>query len=54
MPVACSMVWAPLGSVVSVQPSTATAEASEVTALTLMSSLSGLKMSEAPPSTKSD
>ena len=31
-----------------------TAEPSEVTALTLMSSLFGLKMSEAPPSTKSD
>ena len=53
VPVACSHVYVlPLVSSVSVQPSTATAEPSEVTALTWMVSLLGLKMSDAPPSIK--
>ena len=52
MPVACSVVSTSLVSVVSLQPSTVMAEPSDVTALTLMLRLSGLKMSKAPPLTK--
>ena len=52
VPCACSTVSVPLVSSVSVQPSTVTGVPSEVTALTSMSSLLGLKMSDAPPSTK--
>ena len=52
VPFACSTVSVPLGIVVSVQPSTVTGVPSEVITVTVMSSLSGLKMSDAPPSTK--
>ena len=52
VPCACSTVSVPLRSVVSVQPSTVTGVPSEVVTLTLMLSLLGLKMSDAPPSTK--
>ena len=52
MSFACSVVSVSLVNVVTVQPSTVTEVPPEVVTLTVMSSLSGLKMNETPPSTK--
>ena len=51
VPLACSVVFVSLASLVSVQPSTVISEPSSVFAATQMESLSGLNMSTAPPST---